>query len=1222
MARKGIFRNNVVVTGVDDATKQVSKDAWNDDKDKTGLLGFAPTTSTVTISTGALAVIDTWTVVAAETGVTGTLTNITTTDTSTEDIILLVADAGDTITVTHEAGGAGQIHTLSAATETLSENVPMLLIRRGADLYEFGGISTFAGLGDTNITTPSSGQLAIYDGTDSWDNKTLSGDATLTNGGVITIGTNAINDAKIAAHTTTKITTTNKSLLNSNIVYTDQANTFGNFAQTFTDNTLFIQNPATTFEYQFIASAILADRTVTLPLLTGNDTFVTAAFAQTLTNKTINTASNTITVVEADISDLQTYKVDSMNTNKMLGRNTAGLGTIEEIGQVSAGEITAGTETALRGFSPDDIESFVIQHAPAGVTALSGLTIDANKDWLTFDITGAGKWEAANAAGPVILNEAVSSTNPTLIPNRTQETVGIGWLSGKVVLVAGGIASLVAGNGDVLLNVRLNMNNQEIRSVENLKIGGTSIGTSATHTIGILSGVAPTTDIADHVHVYANDQSVGNAALEIRAEGGEIISLGKQALFPDGSSTLPGIGFTDASTTGISRTGSGNILVSIGATQSGIFSTSGFFAGNGASSRALIRSDVSTSTLPIYVTSDDTDTGLGRAAADQLSLIAGAFENIRLTNPAAIATGSADGNIIDVDSLGVTGNSTSFFMNHFKAGDVSVDNTFTLDSAATVYIAGAPVNAGLGTLTNRYGFWLDADDARFDGQILAANGTAALPSIAFTANPSNGIYSTGNNIIFSVNGDASFQMFNTAGSNFFGAQSSGGGIFERSANTTVPSIIPRTGQTTSGLGGLSDAPALIANSLSVLTVANLGTSGLTTDLAGGSLTNAGNDDYTLSIASTLNDTVAAVGAELYNGIKFNLTETSKAGWNTVNLMDLQVGGASVFTVADTGDVDIVGTSSTILAIGRSGANPSLTFDDSSGANQTLNLGGTNGFGGQLLITNGSATVIKLGNEGNIFNETGANVDFRIESDTDPNMFVMDAGLSMIGISTLTPETTLHIAATDGIYLGAGVAEDISLIRVDEGSVLGSAPESAWHESRNSFTYNKRLGGSVSTGPIIHFGTTATSTNVSIIANGSDENTGLGWTAADILSLISGGVAGLQLTELSNGVIPQWDTTAGITASVTQTQGNGALISAYSEISTVANVNDTVTLPSAKEGSTITIINNGANTLQIFPASGDNLGAGLNTATTIAITEMVVFKAYDTTNWRGVKQVYI
>ena len=101
---------------------------------------------------------------------------------------------------------------------------------------------------------------------------------------------------------------------------------------------------------------------------------------------------------------------------------------------------------------------------------------------------------------------------------------------------------------------------------------------------------------------------------------------------------------------------------------------------------------------------------------------------------------------------------------------------------------------------------------------------------------------------------------------------------------------------------------------------------------------------------------------------------------------------------------------------------------------------------------------------------------------------------------------------------------------------------------------------------------------------------------------------------SNGFLVL-DVTAGITASVTQTQGQGALTTPINEISTCANANDTVTLPAAKAGINIIVINNGANTLRVFPASGDDLGQGVNTQTTIAASNTTRFTAYDTTNWR-------
>ncbi len=91
-------------------------------------------------------------------------------------------------------------------------------------------------------------------------------------------------------------------------------------------------------------------------------------------------------------------------------------------------------------------------------------------------------------------------------------------------------------------------------------------------------------------------------------------------------------------------------------------------------------------------------------------------------------------------------------------------------------------------------------------------------------------------------------------------------------------------------------------------------------------------------------------------------------------------------------------------------------------------------------------------------------------------------------------------------------------------------------------------------------------------------------------------------------------TDGITASVIQTQGQGALVSQINEVSVVANTNDTVTLPSATPGFKITIINDGANLLQIFPASDDNLGNGIDVASVLEVNQSIDYVAYDDVNW--------
>ncbi len=104
-----------------------------------------------------------------------------------------------------------------------------------------------------------------------------------------------------------------------------------------------------------------------------------------------------------------------------------------------------------------------------------------------------------------------------------------------------------------------------------------------------------------------------------------------------------------------------------------------------------------------------------------------------------------------------------------------------------------------------------------------------------------------------------------------------------------------------------------------------------------------------------------------------------------------------------------------------------------------------------------------------------------------------------------------------------------------------------------------------------------------------------------------------------------DTNAGLTAGTTQTQAGGlALTAEINEVATVANANDTVVLPTAVAGLKVTIINNGANAMRIFPASGNDLGAGNNTqmTTALATTDMITFVAYDATNWRGVRGAYV
>lgn len=104
------------------------------------------------------------------------------------------------------------------------------------------------------------------------------------------------------------------------------------------------------------------------------------------------------------------------------------------------------------------------------------------------------------------------------------------------------------------------------------------------------------------------------------------------------------------------------------------------------------------------------------------------------------------------------------------------------------------------------------------------------------------------------------------------------------------------------------------------------------------------------------------------------------------------------------------------------------------------------------------------------------------------------------------------------------------------------------------------------------------------------------------------------TRIEQFLIRTQGTTTGVTAATTQTQGQGAITTSIVQVSTVGTANDVVTLPTAIAGDQVLIINDGVNDLQIFPASGDDLGAGVNLSTTLESNESMVFVAYDATNW--------
>lgn len=71
--------------------------------------------------------------------------------------------------------------------------------------------------------------------------------------------------------------------------------------KTFNASTLRLNNPANNFYYNVLGSAIVANRNVTLPLLTSNDEFTFNDAVQTFQNKTFNLTNNTFSATKAQM---------------------------------------------------------------------------------------------------------------------------------------------------------------------------------------------------------------------------------------------------------------------------------------------------------------------------------------------------------------------------------------------------------------------------------------------------------------------------------------------------------------------------------------------------------------------------------------------------------------------------------------------------------------------------------------------------------------------------------------------------------------------------------------------------------------------------------------------------------------------------------------------------------------------------------------------------------
>ena len=191
-----------------------------------------------------------------------------------------------------------------------------------------------------------------------------------------------------------------------------------------------------------------------------------------------------------------------------------------------------------------------------------------------------------------------------------------------------------------------------------------------------------------------------------------------------------------------------------------------------------------------------------------------------------------------------------------------------------------------------------------------------------------------------------------------------------------------------------------------------------------------------------NSTGANVRADINSALQAILTNNSSASapGTTAAYMwwaDTTSGILKIRNSTNNGWVELLQLDGTLTLEDGTATNPALAFRDD------LNTGVYSSAPDTFNVATAGVERMELGAT-TIFNEDGADVDFRIEGDNNANLFYLDAGNDRIAIGTNSPQNNLHLhqadsgkcilqftntttgtGATDGLHVGHVADEDVA-----------------------------------------------------------------------------------------------------------------------------------------------------------------------------------------------------
>jgi hypothetical protein len=180
------------------------------------------------------------------------------------------------------------------------------------------------------------------------------------------------------------------------------------------------------------------------------------------------------------------------------------------------------------------------------------------------------------------------------------------------------------------------------------------------------------------------------------------------------------------------------------------------------------------------------------------------------------------------------------------------------------------------------------------------------------------------------------------------------------------------------------------------------------NLPAGTIDNA-DINASAAIVDTKLDTIATAGKVSNSATTATDANTASAivardasGNFTAGTITAALTGAASSNVLKAGDT-MTGALVVPLA---SAATPSLTFTGD------LNTGIYSPGADQVAVATNGVERVEFGTTEVVFNDGGANYDFRIEGDTNANLFFVDASAEAVGIGTTSPSKKLEIANGD------------------------------------------------------------------------------------------------------------------------------------------------------------------------------------------------------------------